>query len=182
MTSSLLAQTTPAKGELLALALLVAAAAATFLGVPIASWRASPADPCHLAALAGLGTTVTLLVTRHLGARALRVERTLSAVFLAGMPLVYVGSWLWTEGSGASLAWLCVEAGAVPIYGALALLGLYRSPLLLVVGIAGHGLLWDAWHIGRSAYVPDWYAIGCLVLDVSLAVYLLVRARRWPRV
>jgi hypothetical protein len=183
MSTPLLAQPEhPTKAEPFALALLLATTAATLLGVPLDSWRASAADPCHLAALAALATTATLTVTRHLGARAFPIERTLLALFLAGMPLVYVGSWVWASEAHRTTAWLVVEICGVPIYGTLAFVGLRRAPIFLVLGIAAHGLLWDAWHIGRSAYVPDWYAVGCLVMDVSLAVYLAVRTKRWLRV
>ena len=42
-------------------------------------------------------------------------------------------------------------------------------------GIGAHGL-WDAWHIGHSAflgprYITRWYAVFCLVVDVGFAAY-----------
>jgi hypothetical protein len=171
----------PAVKETVALALVVAAAAATTAGVPLASWRASPFDPCHLAALAAIATVAALVVTHHFGDRAVHLEKQLCAVFLAGMPLVYVGSFFLGAAERPPAFWLYVELAAVPVYGAAAWLGLRRWPWLLAAGIALHGLGWDAWHYGRTSFVPDWYVVGCLVLDVTLAAYVAVRLGRWRR-
>ena len=37
------------------------------------------------------------------------------------------------------------------------------------------------WHYGRTPFVPNWYAMGCLVMDVSVALYVAARAGRWAR-
>jgi len=34
---------------------------------------------------------------------------------------------------------------------------------------------WDAWHHGRSSYIPDWYSAGCLVTDLGVGVFALLR-------
>jgi hypothetical protein len=141
-------------------------------GIPVDSWRTSALDPCHLAALGGVATVVALLVTRMLGPHGLAHERWLLAIFLACMPPVYVASGFLSNASGTALL---VELLAVPVYGAVAYLGVRRSPWWLVAGIAAHGLLWDAWHMADTGVVPSWYAMGCLVLDLAIAFYAATR-------
>jgi hypothetical protein len=168
--------------ETLALSVLLAATVVTFAWVPAASWASSPLDPCHLACLGAIATVAALVVTSQLGDRGLRLERVMGAVFLASMPLVYVASCLALRSvhESAPLPWL--ELIAVPLYGGLAALGLRRWPALLPAGIALHGLGWDAWHYGRAGCVPDWYAAGCLLLDLTMGIYFGARLARWRRV
>jgi hypothetical protein len=61
----------------------------------------------------------------------------------------------------------------------LALLGWKRSPWFLAVGIATHGIAWDAWHFKTSPFIPDWYCVFCLAIDLTLAVYVALRVRRY---
>lgn len=165
--------------EGIALLVLVAVTVIAFIGVPAASWRASPFDPCHLAVLGGVTSTATLIVTRSLGDGALRFERLLAAVFLFVMPPIYVASCLLSPELGGLGSWLYIELAAVPLYGALAIAGYRGSFGLLALGIAAHGIGWDAWHYARSVYIPDWYAAGCLELDVGMALYIATRIPRW---
>ena len=147
-------------------------------GVP--SWRGALTEVCHVAGILAAVTVVMLHVTRWLGPRGFVIERILSALFLAGMPLVYILSWLARGGAGASSTWLWVEILGFPLYAGLALFGLRRWPSLLAVGIVGHGFLWDSWHyLVHSAYIPDWYSVGCLIADIGIGVYVAVRAPAW---
>jgi hypothetical protein len=168
-----------ASREGIALLVLVAATVIASLGVPGASWRASPVDPCHLAVVGGIASTATLAVTRSLGDSALAFERFIVAAFLFVMPLIYVGNFLLTPAPGGSTPWLFIELAAVPVYGALAVAGFRGRFALLVVGIAAHGIGWDAWHYSRSAYIPDWYSVACLELDVAMALYVAARIPWW---
>ena len=143
----------------------------------VPSWSSSFLDPCHLASIACGVTVACLYATRFLGTKALMIEPILLTLFLAGMPLVYIASWLVT--GGASSAWLGVEILGLPLYVSLAVLGLKRSPWFLVVGIAAHGIAWDSWHYSHSAYIPNWYAIGCLLADVSISTYIATRIPTW---
>ena len=164
--------------EKVALAAAAVVTGVTLYGVP--SWQHFFADVCHLAALFAALTIAVLSVTRLKGARGIVFERTWTALFLAGMPAVYVVRWLATGGGGTSHAWLAVEMAALPIYGGLAAFGLGRRSWLIPIGIAAHGLAWDWWHWRPpSPYIPAWYAIGCLLVDVSLALYLAVRLPVW---
>ena len=139
----------------------------------VPSWQA-PGDPFLLAAVAGAVTVACLWLTRWLGWRAMKFERTWLAVFLVGMPLIYVMGWFVAR-DHAARSWLWVELLGLAIYAAFAALGLKKSPWFLAIGIAGHGIAWDAWHYKNSAYVPDWYAVACLLVDLALAAYVATR-------
>ena len=135
----------------MATAVLLAQALATIWIVP--DWSPS-LEPTYTAAVSAIATTVFLLVLRASGRRGTQLELHLLAVFLAAMPLVYVASWLRRS---------------------------RRSPYLLGAGIAAHGLLWDVWHAGHSSYIPTWYAIGCMIVDVGLGAYLVLEAPQFKR-
>jgi alkylhydroperoxidase family enzyme len=163
--------------ERLALALLFATTAIGLVRVPLGPSQ-TLTDPCHLAVASGLIVTGVVVAARWMGDRGVALERLSLALFLAGMPPVYVSSWFWSPPLHGG-AWLAVELVAVPVYGALALFGYRRSPWALVAGIALHGVGWDAWHYGRTSFVPDWYAWACLLADVGIAVYAAARVPRW---
>jgi hypothetical protein len=95
------------------------------------------------------------------------------------MPPIYVSSFLIAPVPGGSAPWLFIELAAVPLYGALAIAGYRGRFALLPIGIAAHGIGWDAWHYARSAYIPDWYSIACLELDIAMALYVAARIPRW---
>ena len=160
--------------DALALGAVIASLAASLLTIPADSWRAAPLDPCHGGVIIAIVVTAALTVTAFAGEKARRLERSLLAIFLAGMPLPYILNLVWY---GGSTAWLALELAALPIYGALALAGLRRSPAYLAAGISAHGLLWDAWHLGGTP-MPSWYALGCLIVDQTMALYVLVRMSR----
>jgi hypothetical protein len=107
----------------------------------------------------------------------MRFERRIMAAFLAGMPLVYVATLLFSDDKSG----LPLELVAVPIYGTMAWLGLRRWPMLIAIGIALHGIAWDAWHLSGARVVPAWYAAGCLILDVAMAIYVAVRVSNLDR-
>jgi len=66
-------------------------------------------------------------------------------------------------------------------FAALALLGVKLSPWFLAIGIVVHGLAWDAWHYRNSTYIPDWYVIACLAVDLSFGAYVAARIRTYQR-
>lgn len=157
---------------------LAVATVLTAVGVYLApSWQSVLTDVCLQAAVFA-GATITLMyVTRFLGRRGIAIERIAVALFLAGMPVVYIMRWLVNRG-GAGSGWLWIELLGLVVYVALAVLGLKVSPWFLVAGIAAHGLAWDSWHY-YSAYIPNWYAIACLLADVGLSVYIAARIPAW---
>lgn len=161
----------------------IALAIATLLtaaGIALApSWRAILIDPCLQAAAIAGATIVLLYVTRLLGARGVAIERIVLALFLAGMPLVYILRWVQYR-DGAGRGWLWLELLGFVVFAVFAVLGLKISPWYLAAGIAAHGIAWDIWHyfIGET-YMPHWYAIACLLVDVGLGVYVAARIPAW---
>ena len=139
----------------------------------VPSWTAL-GDPFLLGAVATAVTLACLWLTRWLGSRAMKFERAWLAIFLVGMPLVYMLGWLAARNLAAT-SWILVEFLGLALFAALAVLGFKNSPWFLVVGIAGHGIAWDSWHYKNSAYVPDWYAVACLLVDLVLAAYVAAR-------
>ena len=157
-------------GERSAFALATALTACGVYLVP--SWRVDELlDPCHVAMAASCLTIALLYLARSMGVKGAAFERIVLALFLAGMPLIYI----------ARGGWRSHEAFGLPIYGTCAVLGLWRWPWLLATGIAAHGLGWDSWHyFGASAYIPSWYSLGCLLVDVGIGIYAAVRvAPKW---
>ncbi len=132
-------------------------------------------DPGHWGVIGYLVVLAIVLRLRLRGARGTRAERRVLAIFLAGMPVVYLADWVRFDGPPP---WLWIEAaGAVPFW-ALAVLGLRRWPGFLVAGLAGHAL-WDAAHYRRTDFVADWYVVGCLLVDLAFAVYAAGQVRFW---
>ena len=164
--------------ERIALAAAAVLGGVALYGVPW--WQRPFTEVCHLAAISGGLTIAVLAVTRLLGGRAIAVERIWAALFLAGMPAVYIVRWLATGGGGSSPLLLAVEVAALPVYAGLAAFGLARQPWLIAAGIAAHGLAWDGWHWHPpSGYIPPWYAFGCLLVDLGLGLYLAARLPAW---
>jgi hypothetical protein len=156
----------------LAGAVLTTGAALAF----VPAWQGLLTEICRLAGVAAALVMGVLVVCRWVGAAGLALERATAALFLAGMPVVYVVRWLEVGGAGSGAAALGVELGGLVAFAALAVLGLKRSPWFLVGGIAAHGIAWDAWHWAfGSAFMFDWYAIGCLMCDLGLSLYLASR-------
>lgn len=162
--------------EQFALALMVSLTLITLYRIP--SWQSTFTDPCHIASILCGATVLLMFITRLLGPRALAFEPIVMMLFLAGMPLVYIASYL-IMGDGFGSMWFWVEILGLPIYVLLAMLGLKRSPWFLVVGIAAHGLAWDIWHYPNSTYIPTWYATGCLFVDIGISIYLAARIPAW---
>ena len=146
----------------------------------IAPWQVS-GDPCLLAAVATVVIVVFLWATRWQGLRGVSFERNLLAAFLVGMPLVYVARYLFASTGRAANHWLWIEVLGVIIFAALAVLGLKRSPWFLAIGIVAHGLAWDSWHYRNSTYIPEWYAIACLAVDLALSAYVAARVPAYQR-
>jgi len=145
----------------------------------VPSWQGIRTDVCLQAAAVTIATIVLLYVTRFLGARGIAIERIVLALFLAAMPVVYLLRWLLNR-DGAGNEWLWLELLGFVVYGALAVLGLKVSPWYLAVGIAAHGAAWDIWHYFiEETYMPHWYAIACLLVDVGLGLYVAARIPAW---
>ncbi len=156
----------------------------TFVGTWLAlyrvPWRAS-GDPCLLAAAATGVMVICLWLTRWQGLRGVIFERHLLAGFLVAMPLVYVSRYLFASTGHAASFWLWVEVLGTIIFVALAVLGVKRSPWFLAIGMVLHGLVWDTWHYQHSTYIPDWYVIACLAVDLAFGAYVAARVPVYQR-
>jgi hypothetical protein len=142
---------------------------------PEPPWR-NLSEPTSVAVAAVWIVTPALAVLRFLPRRRLRVERAILALFLAGMPVVYLWAALLRSPDSGTLG---VEGVGLLLFAGAAGLGYMRYPLLLGFGILGHGLGWDLWHFGRSLFMPDWYAVACLIADVGIGFYALTQAKAY---
>ncbi|HEY0985752.1 MAG TPA: hypothetical protein VGD80_01825 [Kofleriaceae bacterium] len=152
----------------IALVALVAQLLAVLWLAP-ASVLHSPLEPTSLATFSTFAVTLWLLASRLAG--LFGFDRLVLAVFLAGMQIVYAWAAILHGGRGD----LGVEALGLVAFVGLALAGYARWPWLIGIAIIAHGLAWDAWHHGRSSYIPDWYSAGCLVTDLGVGVFALLR-------
>ena len=160
--------------------LIIVTFVGTWLALYRVPWQVS-GDPCLLAAAAS-GVVVTCVwLTRWWGLRGVIFERNLLAGFLVIMPLVYVARYLFAATGGGASYWFWIEVLGTAIFVALAVLGVKRSPWFLAIGMMLHGLAWDAWHYGNSAYIPDWYVIACLAVDLSFGAYVAARVPAYQR-
>lgn len=89
--------------------------------------------------------------------------------------IIYIGFALYHEDS----AWLLLEVLGVAFYGLFFWLAMRHSMLWLAMGWGLHPV-WDAalhW-LGPGAHiVPPWYAIACLSFDITVAIYVVAKAR-----
>ncbi len=132
-------------------------------------------DPSYWG-LIGYAATLVVVSARVLGLRSPASEHRWMVGFLVGMPLIYVADWL---RFGGTTGWLGIELAGLVLYSGLAWLSIRRSPWFLPSGIAAHAL-WDAAHYDRVEFVPSWYALGCIVVDVALGLYVAGRLTgRW---
>ena len=162
-----------ARLEVPAFALLIVVVAYACAGLAPQSPLLHPLQPPYFATLAAMGVTASLLLLRRLPRRRLSLERLTLALFLSGMPLIYVwAAWLANDAAGMDL-----ELFGLPVFAGLAWWGYRHSTAILGAGILAHGIAWDAWHHGHSAYMPDWYALGCLLVDVALGLLVFTQ---WP--
>lgn len=162
--------------ETIALTVLVLSTSLSMLLVPDLH-AGSFVEPTVQAAVVTPFFLSAVLALRFTGAPPIW-ERRAFALFLASMPLVYLGS---LALHGADRSWLTIELVGLLLFAAMAWVGLRRSAWVLVVGLAAHGLVWDFSHHGRTTFMPDWYAWGCLIVDVGYAFYAATRVAVWER-
>jgi hypothetical protein len=162
------------------LLLILFSAVGTWIALFRVPWQLS-GDPCLFAAAATGVIAACLWLSRWQGSRGASFERYLLAGFLVFMALVYVMRYVFASTGRAASSWLWVEILSVPVFAALAVLGVKRSPWFLAIGITLHGLAWDSWHYRNSTYMPDWYVIACLAVDITLGAYVAARIPTYQR-
>ena|SRR5215472_211566 len=171
---------TMAQGTVQTVLLIIVSLVGAWIGIYKVPWQVS-GDPCLLASAITVVIVTLLWLTRWWGLRGVKFERNLLAGFLVLMPLVYVTRYLFASTGRAANFWLWIEVLGLLIFVALAVLGVKRSPWFLAIGIVLHGLAWDTWHYGNSTYIPDWYAIACLAVDLAFGAYVLARVPLYQR-
>ncbi|MDI1318739.1 MAG: hypothetical protein PSW75_00910 [bacterium] len=74
---------------------------------------------------------------------------------------------------GGSMSALAAESPGMIVFTLLAVFGFKRSPWLLVVGLAGHGVFdFFHGHLITNPGVPTWWPMFCGAYDVTAAIYL----------
>jgi hypothetical protein len=134
--------------------------------LPPAPWTDYALNPAYFAFCATTLLAPIYAVLALSTNRRERLERLLLASFLAGMPVMYLwGALRNQDASGAIL-----ESVGVLVYGTWAIVGYRRSSMLLALGIAAHGVGWDAWHHGHVRYMEPHYPMACLIIDVAFGL------------
>ena len=89
--------------------------------------------------------------------------------------MIYVAYWVRYTGPRE---WLWIELAGLAAFWAAAWVAATVTPWILVVGIGGHAI-WDIWHLGRTEFVADWYALACFIVDIALAIYVAAQIPNW---
>jgi hypothetical protein len=99
------------------------------------------------------------------------------ALLLAVIAAIYIGFAL-ADGRPSILA---QELPVAACFLLITVLGLWVSPLFLVLGYVGHGL-WDGMHHpkGITTQLPLWYPLFCLLYDWLIALCIIVRFSYLP--
>ena len=131
-------------------------------------------DPGQWAVIGYFLTLVIVVRARFRSARGRSLQRWL-VVFLCAMPLVYIAYWLRYSGPPD---WLWIELAGLVVFWAAAFVAATVTPWFLAIGIGAHAV-WDIWHWRRIAFVPDWYAFACFLVDIALAIYIASQIPNW---
>ena len=117
--------------------------------------------------------SVFFVAVRLMVRRKLSLERLSMAVFLGGMPFVYI----WSALLHGEMIGVLVEVAGGFIFVGLAVWGFkgFTSPWMLGLGITAHGLAWDSWHHDHTVYIAYWYPMGCLLIDIALGFLVLTQ-------
>jgi hypothetical protein len=125
----------------------------------------------------GIGITLALAVSVY--ATALRLDR--DRAFYPTVLVVIAFYYVLFAAMGGSGRVMIVEVVIAGVFVVLASLGFRRSLWLVVVGLAGHGVM-DLFHARLVANpgVPVWWPPFCMTYDLAAAGYLAWRLTREP--
>jgi hypothetical protein len=117
--------------------------------------------------LAGLAISFLLIRVFHLSTSPVSVQ--LFSLFLAYTACVYFGAAL----SDSRIKIITLELGMSILFFASAVMGMFYSPIWLVIGYAAHGI-WDWMHHPKviKTKVIHWFPPICLVVDFVVAGYI----------
>lgn len=116
----------------------------------------------------GLITTVAVIaITESL--RFLE-KRLIGALTLVGIAFIYVGfSW-------HDIPSLLITIFGVAVFMALSYFGYKNNFMLIVIGLALHGV-WDFIFPWVSSAAPEGYDVFCSTIDFLLAIYFYIRVK-----
>ncbi len=137
-----------------------------------ASLLSEPWNPAHFASMAAVVAAVGLIPLRLFLMQHVQLTRLLFAATLIFMPLIY----LWAALLGGDRHAVMLEGFGLVVFTGIAMFGYLRSTLALGLGIAFHGIFWDAWHHLDSTYIEHWYPLGCLLFDVAFGMMIVAGA------
>ena len=116
----------------------------------------------------GLITTVAVIAITE-GLRFLE-KRLIGALTLVGIAFIYVGfSW-------HDIPSLFITIFGVAVFMALSYFGYKNNFMLIVIGLALHGV-WDFVFPWFSSMAPEGYDIFCSTIDFLLAIYFYIRVK-----
>lgn len=135
----------------------------------LAALRSSPAEP------AAIGLALALLVGAFARLAGLDRDRSFYPTVLVVIASYYALFAVMAD----SMPALLPECLAMGVFVVLAVVGLRRSPWVVVAGLAAHGLfdLVHA-HLTNNPGVPTWWPAFCLSYDVGAAAWLAWLGRR----
>lgn len=128
-------------------------------------------------AVAACVVVIAVMLLRGWRSRGVEPHVHALTAILMALPLVYVADWI---RFGGSALWLLVELLGVALFWGFAWAAVKKGPRFLAWGIGIHAG-WDLMHFGASEYVPDWYVIACVIIDVALALVTLLLIRESVR-
>ena len=161
----------PASRSALAFGLLALATAAALLFVPDWPHRHLD-DPAYWGVIGYLAILPFLWGARHQTFGPATRNRQLILLFLLALQVVYVAGWLRFGGSPTELV---VQLAGLALWIGIAALA-RRADLVLWLGCAAHAA-WDGFHHGRIDFIPGWYALACLVIDLGMGLFVWLRLR-----
>jgi hypothetical protein len=116
----------------------------------------------------GLITTVAVIAITE-GLRFLE-KRLIGALTLVGIAFIYVGfSW-------HDIPSLLITIFGVAVFIALSYFGYKNNFMLIVIGLALHGV-WDFIFPLFSSAAPEGYDVFCATIDFLLAIYFYIRVK-----
>ncbi len=127
-------------------------------------------DPAYWGMIGYLGVFALMLARRGRSWRTGGANRRTVVLFLVGLPLIYLAAALRFDAPASAVI---LQAAGTVVWVGFAVAALRRD-LALWLGCAAHAL-WDVAHFRRVDYIPDWYVVACVAVDVGLGAYVLLR-------
>lgn len=161
--------------EFLAFCVLFIVLAYTCITLAPGSLLLQAGIPPYFGVIGSFAFAVFFVGLRLMPRRNLKFERLSLALFLGSMPIIYI----WSVLLHGDTTGVLVEVAGAFIFIGTAVWGFKRStsPSMLALGIVAHGIAWDGWHHNHSAYMDNWYPVGCFLIDFALAFVVVTQLK-----